>query len=122
MLIVIVNIIAGFMLAAPMLKKLGGQQQIDQAQGALNNFRGGIGIIALILGVLALLERLSLFGYYLGLYFGFPQAIIAILMGLLLAANFFQKYPGMHKFIVSLESYSEWIGILGILIGLSALF
>ena len=122
MLILIVNIIAGFMLAAPMLKKLGGAQEIEKAQSGLNNFRGVIGIIALVLGVIALIQRLGIVWMYTGLYDSFPQAIIAIIMGLMLAANFFQKYASVHNFIQSLEKYSEWIGVLGIIIGLSGIF
>jgi hypothetical protein len=126
MILPIANILAGFLLAAPKLKEWFLKQHIESTEGTLNKFRAPIGIIILLLGIVGLIKRMSLFGimYEWSWHYGssFPQGIIAILMGLLLCANFFSKWPTLHVRIMGVSKYGEWLGILGILVALSALF
>lgn len=127
MILPIANIVSGFVLSAPKLKEWfsKGEEDITKVEKAISKFSTHIGVVILILGVVGLLKRASLFGimYDWNWHFGssYPQAIIAILMGLLLCANFFAKWPAFHSKIVELRKYSEWIGILGILIGAGSL-
>jgi tetrahydromethanopterin S-methyltransferase subunit C len=122
MILPIANIVSGFVLAAPKLKTLGMAKDIETAEGKLNRFRGTIGLVILVLGLIALLVRANIFNFYVPyLWSSYPQAIIAILMGLILSMNFFVKYNAIHQRIVILERHAEWIGILGILVGLFAL-
>ena len=121
MIIQATNIVAGFILAAPKLKALvggGAKEQLEAAQTKLSGFQGTIGIVELILGVIALVERLSIAHFYIPSYgSSFPQAFAAIAIGLILSANLFEKYPSVHDFIGKLKVHSEWIGIVGIAVG-----
>lgn len=121
MIIQTANIISGFMLAAPELKKIGANEQIGKAEGFLNTWAKPIGIIELVLGIIALVERVSysnFIPYYYNYGASYPQAIIAILMGLLLASHLFSKNQFIREKIAMLRPYSAGIGIVGILIGL----
>ena len=124
MILPIANIISGFVLAAPKLKEWFGEKHIERAHGALNKWRTLIGVIILVLGIVGLLKRASLAGlrYEWSWHYGssYPQAIIAIIMGVLLCASLFSKWPTFHSKIVEINKYSEWIGILGILVGASS--
>jgi hypothetical protein len=125
MILPIVNIVSGFILGAPKLKEWFLRQQIENAENALSGFRTAVGVVVLILGIVGLLKRMSLAGlmYEWSWHYGssYPQALIAIVMGLLLCANFFSKWPALHSRIVAMSKYSEWLGILGILVGAGAL-
>ena len=125
MILPITNIVAGFLLGASKIKEWFAKGDIEKAEGSLTKFRTPIGIIILFLGVLGLIKRMSFFGtmYSWSWNYGssFPQAIIAILMGLLLCANYFAKWPTLHSKIMKMNEYSEWLGILGILIGVGSL-
>ena len=125
MILPIANIISGFVLGAPKLKEWFAKKDIENAEASLNKFRGKIGVIILVLGVVGLIKRMSLFGimYDWSWHYGssYPQALIAIVMGLILCANFFTKWPSLHSRIVEMNKYSEWLGILGILIGIGSL-
>ena len=125
MILPIANVLTGFVLSAPKLKELFLKQDIEKAEGALNGFRTPIGVAILLLGVVGLLKRASLFGimYEWSWNYGssYPQALIAIVMGLLLCANFFSKWPALHSRIMEINKYSEWIGIPGIFICLGSL-
>ena len=125
MILPIANVISGFVLGAPKLKEWFAKKDIERAETSLNKFRGKIGVIILVLGIIGLIKRMSLFGimYDWSWHYGssYPQALIAIIMGLLLCANFFAKWPSLHTRIVKLNEYSEWLGILGMLVGIGSL-
>ena len=125
MILPIANIISGFVLAAPKLKEWFAKHDIEHAEGALNKFRLPIGIIILILGIVGLLKRASLAGlsYEAAWHYGssYPQALIAIVMGLLLCTNLFAKWPTLHSRIMTMNKYSEWLGILGLVIAIGSL-
>lgn len=121
MIIQVSNIVSGFVLASPKLKELGGKETIEKAESSLNKFRGTIGLIALVLGITALLERMQ-FEMPIGLLgSSYPQAIIAIVIGLILSARLFAGYPAIQSIIKQLSGYAEWIGIAGIVVGLYSL-
>ncbi|OGZ07083.1 MAG: hypothetical protein A3C93_01655 [Candidatus Lloydbacteria bacterium RIFCSPHIGHO2_02_FULL_54_17] len=124
MVIQLTNIVAGFALAAPKLKKFGAAAgTVEDAHAKLAPYLGTLGVIELVLGAAALIERLSIAHYGFG-GFGssFPQAAVAILMGLLLAPHLFGRFPAVRNFISgTLVTRAEWIGILGIAIGLGSL-
>jgi hypothetical protein len=122
MLVNLSNIVAGFVLAAPKIKQIVSKGHVEQAEQKLAKFRGTMGIIALILGVIALLGNFS----YSLMFFplagaGLLQALVSIAIGLILSANLFAKSPQIAGFIVKLEKYAEWIGIVGIVIGILGL-
>ncbi len=124
MIIQIANIIAGFLLAAPKIKTWvpKSAEHVATAETRLSAFRSVIGIIALVLGLAGLIERLGIF--YFGIdSFGasLPQAIPALLSGLLLARDTFDKFPVVTNFIKNLEPYAAWIGVFAIFAGLGSL-
>jgi hypothetical protein len=122
MLIQTTNIIAGFLLAAPKLKELGGREQVEAMHGKLLAFSGTIGIIELALGILALIERMGL-AYFPIPMFGssYPQALPAIAIGLILSAHLFEKYPAIRDFITKLKVYEISLGLLGVTVGLGSI-
>ncbi len=124
MILPIANLLSGFLLAAPKLKEWFLKEHIEKAEGILNKYRTPIGVITLLLGIVGLIKRMSLFGimYEWSWHYGssFPQAIIAILMGLLLCADFFSKWPTLHSRIMGMSKYGEWLGLLGVLVAASS--
>lgn len=125
MVIQTANIVTGFVLSAPRIKSLvgGAATHVEAAESKLNNFRGTIGVIELVLGIAALVESMGLV-YFMIPSFGssYPQAFFAIAMGLILCANFFEKYPAFHDKLHILKENAEWIGIGGIVVGLASIF
>lgn len=122
MVIQTTNIIAGFLLAAPKLKQFGAKEQVEAMHGKLLAFSGVIGVAELVLGVLALIERMGL-AYFPIPSFGssYPQALPAIAIGLILSAHLFEKYPEIREVIGKLKVYEVSLGILGIAVGLGSL-
>ena len=125
MVIQLSNIVAGFILAAPKLKALAGagaKEHVEAAQAKLSGFQGTIGIIELVVGVIALIERLGITYFHIPSFgSSFPQAFTAIAIGLILSANLFEKNPTMHDVITKLKAHSEWIGVAGIAVGLGSI-
>ncbi len=119
MIIQITNVAAGFVLAAPKLKTFGAKEQIENLEQKLTTFRGTIGVVELVLGVIAFLERFGILWLDIP-FFGasYPQALVAVVMGLILSANLFEKYPVFHEKIKILKENAEWIGLAGIAVGL----
>lgn len=123
MIIQTLNIVSGFVLSAPKIKSFagGGAEHVAKAESALSMYRGMIGIASVVLGVLALVERLGIFYFGMRIGSSFPQAFAAIATGLLLAPHLFVKYPAIDAFIKKISPHGEWIGILAILVGLGSL-
>ncbi len=121
MVIQVVNIVGGFVLAAPKLKEWTSKEHVEGAEQKLTKFRGVIGFIALILGILALLGNFGLY-FMPYMFWAMPlQSVAAIAIGLILSANFFAKWPKVSGFVSSLERNGEWIGVAGIVIGILGL-
>lgn len=122
MLVQLSNVVAGFVLAAPKIKQLAAKDHVEKAEATLTKFRGVMGIVALVLGVIALLGNFS----YSLMFFplagaGLLQALVSIAIGLILSANFFAKSPQISGFIAKLEKHGEWIGVVGVVIGILGL-
>lgn len=116
------NIVSGFILAAPKLKEMGAKGQIEQVEAKLNPVRGVIGLIVLIAAVVSFLQSIGL--VYLNYYLfgaGPLQALVGLLIGLILCATWFEKFPKVHEFILKLKAYEIWIGMVGIVIGIIGL-
>jgi hypothetical protein len=116
------NIISGFLLAAPTLAGFGAKEQVEKMHNVLLPFQSTIGIIELVLGILALIERMGIVWLHIP-NFGssYPQAIPAILVGLLLSAKFFESVPSVKEQIAKLAPYGGWIGIAAFASGLNSL-
>lgn len=122
MVIQTVNVVAGFVLAAPKLKSFGGAEHITALEGRLNAFRGWIGVGTLALGIAALLERMMIVQLSIPSFgSSYPQALVAIAMGLILTENLFAKYPQFQGHIGRLKDHAEWIGLAGVAIGLGSI-
>ena len=123
MILPIVNIIAGFVLAMPRFKNWFAKQSIEAAEVRLNKSRVTIGVVTLILGIFGIIKR-STFMYEWSWHYGssYPQAIIAIVIGLLLAIDLFKNKPTIHVHIAQVNKYGDWIGIIGIVAGITAAF
>jgi len=122
-----VNIVSGFLVAAPKLKTAvkheGVIENINTAESTLTRWSKSIGIIELVLGVLALLQRMGLVYLYIPRFgASYPQVIIAILIGLILASSLFEKNIWIKTKIELISPYTAIIGIAGILIGLFSIF
>ena len=122
MIIQSANIISGFVLAAPKLKEWGGKEYVEAVSMKLNPFSAIIGGVELLLGLLALFERMGFFYLHVP-DFGssYPQALPAIAIGLILSASYFSGYPSVMKIISELKKYAVWIGIMGIVSGLNSI-
>lgn len=122
MIIQLGNLAGGFVLASPKLKEMGAKEQIEQVEAKLNPVRGIIGLIVLIVAVIAFLHAIGAvyINYYL--FGGGPlQSIVGLLIGLILCATWFEKFPAIHNFILKIKVYEVWIGVAGIVIGILGL-
>ena len=122
MIIQLTNIATGFILAAPKLQEYGGKKQIETIINKLSPYLNTLGIVELVIGIVALIERMGIVYFHIP-DFGssYPQALPAIAIGLIMSANYFKKYPSATNFITSLKAYSVWIGLTGILVGLGSI-
>lgn len=122
MIIQLGNVVSGFILAAPKLKEMGAKGQIEQAEAKLNPVRGIIGLIVLIASVISFLQSVG--AVYLNYYIfgaGPLQALVGFVIGLILCATWFEKFPKVHEVIVKLKVHEVWIGMVGIVIGIIGL-
>ena len=125
MVIQLVNIVGGFVLGSPKIKQWVSKEHVENAEQKLSQFRGMIGIVALVIGGIAFLGNLGLFSpffFFPGLFWAPPlQSLAAIAIGLILSANLFIRWPKVSGFISKLEQHGEWVGLAGIIIGILGL-
>lgn len=121
MVLQIVNIVSGLILASPKLKEWGLGSVAEQIDQRLAPYRNRIGTVVFLLGTLGLIDRLGIVGIPIP-EFGasFPQALPAIISGLLLATRLVEKYPLLAN-ISGPRGQASWIGLLGIAVGLGSL-
>lgn len=122
MLINIVSLIAGFILAEPLIGKIEALKEgAQKLHTALLPYQMAIGIVEFVLGVVALLNRLQItnVGYF---YSGFPTVIVALVMGLLLAEEIFRKVSWGARAIEAVKPYQEYVGLVGIVVGLRFIY
>ncbi len=121
MIIHVANIAAGALLAAPVLKKYGGDAAERVLRAATPHLER-IGLAHLALGGIALLDRSNIVGLYIGsLGASYPQALAAILIGALLASNLLERFPSIAPLIRALARHRVLLGGLGIAVGLGSL-
>lgn len=105
MVIQTANIISGFLLAAPHLKKVLKNESvvnnISSAEKTLDQWKTFIGIAEIILGTISLVQSIRYSIIFPSFYYygasGYAQAIIAIIMGLLLASHLFDNVSFLKK-------------------------
>lgn len=117
------NIVSGIVLGAPKLKEWIGEQHIAKVEAVLTKHRETIGLIMLILGIVGLLSRMSIFDFYIyELGASYPQALPAIAMGLLLYSRKLERFAILRHIITFLRPYEVWIGLVGIAVGIGSIF
>ncbi len=117
----IVNIGGGVLLSSSLIKEKLNNQNVNNFFTNLTLHEAKIGIVVLVLGLLALIERLGIVYFGLPLGSSYPQAIPAILMGLILGEPLLSRYAVLKSIITSLVPHRTLIGILGVLCGLGSL-
>ncbi len=123
MIIQLANIISGFILALPKIAEIGGRERFALVRTKILPYQKMIGVIELLLGVIALIERIGLLPFYIpDLGSSYPQAIPAILAGLLLASTYFENKPSLANFINQLKPFAIWIGLFTLLAGIVSIF
>lgn len=122
MIMQILNIVCGTLLAAPKLKEWGLGSIVAPLENWLVGAREKLGLTMLVLGALALLDRLGVWNVPIP-EFGasFPQALPALALGLLLASDLAGKYPVLARIRGKLEPVSVGFGLLGMAVGLGSL-
>ena len=122
MIIQLTNIVAGALLAAPKVAEWGAKDVAHTYERVLAPYARVIGAIELGCGILALIERMGLIWLPIP-NFGasYPQAIPAILVGLILCAGYFSKVAALKQFVDMMEPYKAWIGIAAFASGLNSI-
>ena len=122
MVIQVINIASGFILAAPKLKEFGAKAEIDTVHAKLSAYSGALGVATLVLGILALIERMGLANFPIPMFgASYPQALPAIAVGLILSAHLFEAHKEIHDVILKLKVYEIGIGVAAILSGAGSL-
>jgi hypothetical protein len=121
MLIQIANIVGGLVLSSDFISKRIGTAGTDSFLKRMLLYEAEIGVGVLIAGILGLIERLGIFYFNIHLGSSFPQAIPAILTGLVLGAPLIRTLPGIQSIAASLAPYKTALGITSILVGLGSL-
>lgn len=121
MILGIGNILGGLVLAEPLLANISGFKPAAERLRALSApYRSTLGVIELVLGGATFIDRIDLVHIPI-LDGGFPQIVLSLAMGLLLANEVVKKYPFLKSLIESIQPYQEYIGLAGLLVGLYAL-
>ena len=116
------NLISGFILIFPWLKRVGiSNDTIEDGFKKLEPYRNVLGIIDFCLGGVSLLNRMGTI-YVSFLPGGYPQSLVVIGVGLTLGYHALKGIEPVYKFAKKLEPYQEYIGGVGILFGLHAIF
>ena len=122
MIIQLTNIVSGALLAAPKVGEWGAKDATQTFEHTLLPYARVIGAIELGCGILALTLRMGFIWLPIP-NFGasYPQAIPAILVGLILCAGYFSKIDIIRKLTTALEPYKAWIGIAAFASGLNSI-
>ncbi len=116
------NLLSGLMLLAPFLVRIGVSKTfVDDAMHKLNPHRKILALADLGIGAVALLNRLGIAHIYISSG-GFPQIIVVFVVGLTLGHQAFKHVAAFANFYKKVEPYQEYVGGLGVLFGLHAIF
>ena len=117
MLIRITNILAGFILAEPLIGNIATFKKATiRLKTILSPFQVQLGLIELGLGLVTLFTGLThSSGYYI--YGGLPESILAILMGFLLAGEYLKRYIWARRIIAAISPYETYLGLFGMFVG-----
>ena len=116
------NVLCGFLLSETIIGKIEPlKEPAEKLHRALVQYETPIGVAEFVIGLVNLVNRIG-FGFYVP-YFtgGYPQSFAALAMGLLLADKFFMKYEWAKPAITAIQPYREYVGLAGLVIGLSAI-
>jgi hypothetical protein len=121
MLIQLANIACGVILLNPELNNSKTFKTFGHKLHSITHpYLQHIGIIECVLGIAMLLDRMDILRLH-NLWSSYPQALIAIPMGLLLASSYFHKYELTRKIITAINPYRAYIALGGIIVGLNSL-
>ncbi len=121
MIVQLVNIGGGMLLGSEYIKEKFHGENVDKLFNTLHPFEARIGVGVALLGSLALIERIGLLHFSLPLGSSFPQAIPAIMTGLLLGAPILSRYHFLKYLIDQLVPHRTVIALLSIACGLGSL-
>ncbi len=121
MLIQLANIIGGVLLSSAFISQRLVNKSADDTIKRIQFYEAEIGIGVLIIGILALIERLGIVYFNIHLGSSFPQAIPAIATGLILGYPFLKQFGFLESAVRYLEPHRTAIGIIAVLVGLGSL-
>jgi hypothetical protein len=121
MIMQIVNIASGVVGAASLVREKITHQEVHGALDKVHPYEMRIGVVTVVFGLMALVERLGLVHFGLPLGSSFPQALPAIALGLVLGAPYFERISFLKSIIAFLAPYREWLGLIAIASGLGSL-
>ncbi len=122
MIMQLANITAGAILAAPKVAEWGAKDAAGKFVHVLAPYAQIIGAIELGCGILALLERMGFIWLPIQSFgASYPQAIPAILVGLILAAGYMSNIASLKQLIEKIQPYKAWIGIAAFASGLNSI-
>ena len=121
MILQCINILCGVLLTSSFIKEKTQNKAVHDFLKAALPYEAIIGVTALALGGIGLIERFGIF--YIGLPLGssFPQALPAIFAGLILGAPILNAYSDFENTTTALAPYGMAIGAICILSGLGSL-
>ncbi len=121
MIFQIANIIAGALLSSDRIRTFVHDKPALSFLDSVESYRSKIGVAILVLGVLALIQRLDI--YWIGISgASFPQAIPLLGAGLLLGAPILEKYTtAVSPAISVLKRYQTLIGVAAVASGVGSL-
>ena len=116
------NLLSGLLLIAPWLQEKGiGKKFITQARAKLDPYRNTIGMVDLGLGAVSLINRIGIvrISFMPG---GYPQSLVVLGVGLTIGYKALKIFPPLFNLGKKLEPYQPYVGAVGILFGLHAIF
>ncbi len=121
MIIQLANILGGVLIAAPFISRTFAHRSVDDILKRFSLYEAEIGIGVLVIGILALIERLGIFFFGIHLGSSFPQALPAIAIGIVLGYPLMKQLDILTSLYTALERHKTIIGLIGIAAGLGSL-
>ncbi len=110
------------MLLSPWLKRVGAPAGLtDFVKDYIEPNREMLGFIDLGLGAVSLANRMGLF-YVSFLPGGYPQSLVLLGVGLTISYHTLKNIPLLYNLMKKIEPYQEYVGGIGIIFGLHAIF